>query len=292
MRKILVTIIALAVTVFSVHAADVVNIHKVTGNISGLSVSSAYKVNLKQGPVSVVTKVSPEAADYVTVKVEMGVVKIGLSLPSNLKSGRQNWNLEAEVTIPSLETLNISGAVTVNSEGTFTVNDMKAHVSGTSRISNLVIKGTEADFDVSGASTLNMDANVNELDIDVSGASTANFSGKGSDLSIDCSGASKVNGKGEFTEVSTECSGASTVNLEGKCTKFEAECAGASSVNAFNLLAENVEAEASGSSCINVNVLRKLEVELSGASFLNYKGADSVNVIQKSVSKGCSLNRK
>lgn len=289
MRKILVSLFALSIAFSSVFGANVVKKHNVSGNVNGLNVSSAFQVKLTKGPLSVVTNVSQDVADYVVVKVEFGVLKIGLDMP---RGKRNNGELKAEVSIPSLESLNVSGAVTVNAEGAFDVTDLSAHISGASKVNALSIKGVEAEFDISGASSLDVTAALKELDVDVSGASAANINGKSDDFSVDCSGASKANVKGEFIEVSAECSGASSVNIGGKTTEMEAECSGASCVNAYDMIAENVDAEASGASSVNVNVLRKLEVELSGASVLNYKGADSVNVIQKSVSKGCSVNRR
>lgn len=293
MRKFLVLSLAVLIPLSSL-AENVVKHHQIVSGVRGLSVSAYYNVNLKKGPASVSTTASSEIAEYVVVKVENGIIKLGLDqdkMPRELRK-KSKWTLSADVSVPELETLSLSGAVRVNAIGNFYVNDLDANMSGASSLTDLYLTGIKADFDISGASSVKMTFDMKDMDFEASGASNARLEGKTDDLSLDCSGASHMEVKGQFTEVDVECSGASKVNISGKSRSSELECSGASTIDGLNLESETADVDASGASSISANVSRKVMIELSGASSLEYKASSSAEVVKKSIGKGCSLKAR
>ena len=174
-----------------------------------VDVSHTFKVDISQGHTfSVVIRVDDNLVEY------LEVVKRGSTLKIGLKPGRpyniRKATMEAEVTMPELTGLELSGA----SQGTIT------GFKSTKRL----------DADVSGASQLRGDIEAGDARFDVSGASQVTLSGSGQDVTIDASGASIVE-LADFpvADANVEASGASkaTVNPSGR---LDADASGASHI--------------------------------------------------------------
>lgn len=125
-------------------------------------------------------------------------------------------------------------------------------------------------IELGGASSFifNGDVAIKEMDIYCSGASKINAENvKSTDVSICLSGASKgYIGKLECDEFSADLTGASKLIISGKCNKADYDASGASEICAENMIAKNVEAEASGASEINCNAIESISKSISGAS--------------------------
>ena len=182
-------------------------------NLSGfdkVDVSHAFSVDISQGDsFSVVIRVDDNLEQY------LEVVKQGSTLKIGLRPGRSynlsNATLEAEVTMPELTGLDLSGA-------------SHATIAG--------FKSTKAlDVEVSGASSLRGDIEAGNARLDVSGAGQVRLTGSGQDLTLDASGASQVD-LADFPvgDASVEVSGASraTVYPSGR---LDADASGASHVS-------------------------------------------------------------
>jgi serine/threonine-protein kinase len=174
-----------------------------------VDVSQAFKVEIRQGDTfKVVIRIDDNLVEHLEVVKEGKTLKIGLK-PVRIYNIRQA-TMEAQVTMPELTGLELSGA----SHGTITG-----------------FKSTKAlDVDVSGASQLRGDVVAGDARFEVSGASQMILSGSAGDVTIDASGASKVD-LSAFTvaDASVGASGASsvTLNLSGR---LDAEASGASHV--------------------------------------------------------------
>lgn len=89
---------------------------------------------------------------------------------------------------------------------------------------------------------------------------------------VSLSGACDLTGNFECNLLDIESSGASDAKLRGKVRNCNIELSGASEIKAFDLVANNLKIENSGSSNIDITVEDSLDVELSGSSELRYKG--------------------
>ncbi|MDA0986070.1 MAG: DUF2807 domain-containing protein [Bacteroidetes bacterium] len=103
--------------------------------------------------------------------------------------------------------------------------------------SSIVFDSKNISLDVSGANTLSLPLNNNFADIDLSGASKVTFTGFVKSLHIDASGANTI--------------------------------------EASELIANNIFIDASGASTFRLNVLDELNLNLSGAHKIYYKGNPS-----------------
>lgn len=90
--------------------------------------------------------------------------------------------------------------------------------------------------------------------------------------------------------LSVDSSGASKIRITGQTEKLVVDVSGSTKVDAEDLTAENATIEASGASCVNVNVTRNLRAEASGASRIVYAG--SPKDIVKKTTGGSSVSPK
>jgi len=185
-------------TVSIIGSGNIVTQEEPLTGFDKVDVSPAFKVDINRGDAfSVVIRVDDNLVKY------LEVVKQGSTLKISLKPGRpytiMKATMEAEITMPELTGLELSGA----SQGTITG-----------------FKSTKAlDVDVSGASQLRGDIEAGDARFDVSGASQVNLSGSAEDVVIDASGASQVDLPAFLVaDADVEASGASkvTVNSSGR----------------------------------------------------------------------------
>ncbi len=86
------------------------------------------------------------------------------------------------------------------------------------------------------------------------------------------SGASSGSVSVRAPEIELYCKGPSTLTVEGSCRDVKAAASSAATINAFELKAENGDAEASGASTVRVFSSIALEAKASGASSIRYRG--------------------
>ena len=173
-----------------------------------VDVSHAFKVDVSQGDTfSVVIRIDDNLAEYLQVTKQGNTLKIGL------KPGRYNIRratMEAEVTLPELSGLELSGA---------------SHATVTGFES-----GKALDVNLSGASSLRGDVEAGDARFDVSGASNAVLTGSGGDVAIDASGASQIDLSAfAVADADVKVSGASTVTVNPSGT-LDVDASGASHV--------------------------------------------------------------
>jgi hypothetical protein len=92
-------------------------------------------------------------------------------------------------------------------------------------------------------------------------------------LNLDLSGATRVNLDLNAANVVTDGSGATEVRLKGQAASHKIELSGSGKLYAFDFVASDYRIETSGASHCEINVLKSLSVETSGASEIKYKGS-------------------
>jgi hypothetical protein len=174
-----------------------------------VEVSNAFDVQIRQGDdFSVTARVDDSVVEYLEIVQQGDTLRIGLKPHTYTMVNVET--LEAEVTMPELRGLEVSGAGIVSLAG---------------------FQSSEAFYaDVSGASSLHGDLRTGGVRFDVSGSSDAQLSGSGEDLVMNVSGASSVD-LAEFPvgDADIQVSGASSaaVNVSGR---LDVEASGGSHV--------------------------------------------------------------
>jgi len=181
-----------------------------------VEVGNAFEVEVVQSDSFNITITADDnISDYINVS------KSGDTLRIWLRSGYhyRNYTAIAEITMPELYRLELSGATSGTIVGFSSAHDFILELSGASSISINDMTAGNIRFDLSGASSLtgSITADGNAR-LDLSGASSVTLSGSANDLDADASGASHL-GLDNFPvhNASIGLSGASggTINLDG-----------------------------------------------------------------------------
>jgi len=116
--------------------------------------------------------------------------------------------------------------------------------------------------------------------IEVSGAVDVASQGrlKLTDLSFDGSGATDSKLDLDVQKLKIDCSGGSKIRLSGMAKDVDVDVSGAVDLFAFELPAENYKISISGAGKAEVNVSKSLNVDISGAATVRYKGSPEKNV--------------
>ena len=176
---------------------------------SKIDAGSAFRVDItRSDDYNVVVNVDEKVVPYLDVTVQGDTLRIHLR-PGLTLSGASG-PLEAKVSMPALNGLNLSGATQT------TVTGFKSD--------------QKLDVNISGASRLEGDLEAGSVGLEASGASRVTLRGKGQNMQLQASGASQAD-LGDFavTNGNVELSGASraTVNVTGK---LDADVSGASTL--------------------------------------------------------------
>lgn len=193
-----------------------------------VDVSHAFKVDISQGDTfSVVIRIDDNLVEYLEVVKRGSTLKIGLK-PAR-RYGIRNATLEAQVTMPELTGLDLSGASHAIITGFKSTKALDVDLSGASHLRGDIEAGN-ASFDLSGASDVTVSGSAQDVTIDASGASSVDLGGfPVNDANVKASGASNVtvNASGKLD---VEASGASHVYYLGSPTLGKVDTSGASSI--------------------------------------------------------------
>jgi len=192
-----------------------------------VEVSSAFEVEIAQSDsYSVSVTADDNLFDYIQVS------KVGETLKIGLRTVSIQWpaTLQANVTMPQLHGLNLSGATNGTASGFTSTENLDIEVSGASSIELAEISAGDAMLNISGASDVTGDITAGDVNLNVAGASTVQLEGSASDIVVEASGASRVK-LGDFTinnaDVSLSGASSGTVNLSGR---LDADLSGASNL--------------------------------------------------------------
>ena len=176
-------------------------------DFTSVEAANAFEVEITQSDTfSVTIRVDDNILDLVDVSKDGDTLKLRLERGVSL---RRDVTLEADITMPELESLELSGA-------------SKASVSGFRSSGQL-------DIDLSGASSLDGNLEAGETDIEASGASTVVLEGSATELTIEGSGASSLD-LADFTvdTAEVELSGASDATVRAQESIDPVDVSGAS----------------------------------------------------------------
>jgi len=192
--------------------------------------------------------------DYMEVTVSRGALRIGVRSGVGIEFGDH----QPRVTIyaPYIDGVVLSGSTTAT--------DWDAIIASSFSI------------ELSGASGAILDVTAEELSVRGSGSSNIELSGTAPVIQINLSGASGLLAELITGELDLTASGSSNIELSGSANAAQIKTSGASHILAFNMQAEDVEIQASGSSKVEVAVSRNLDVTARGASIIYYYGEAAI----------------
>ena len=240
-KTLLLTLIALTTILASSCATSA---HKsgnvVTKELNGvpfqkLNICSFFTVKFTQAKQYMVkVKVSERFESYLISKVRNGELVIAIDSRSRGLNVDEDDTALVEISAPSFEEIELSGAVTMTLEGSWKLEDVSLDLSGASRLTAETLLVEDLAIEQSGASRINAVLSVDQLEVENSGASQLTLKSLnqkcGNHATIEVSGASHVNlDKYPFKKVIIGTSGASHAKVF-PMQRLKAEASGASSI--------------------------------------------------------------
>ncbi len=174
---------------------------------------------------SVTLRIDDNLEEYLDVFQSEQTLELGLKGEFRYK----DITLTAQITLPDLQQLQLSGATSARLNDFKLQHDVAISCSGTGKVTG-TLNSEDLNVELSGASRLALSGRGKNLILEVSGASTADLGDfLGHDAEVEISGASQatVNLTGTFDG---EVSGASTLYYSGAAEPGHIETSGASSI--------------------------------------------------------------
>lgn len=239
-----------------------------------------------------------EFKQYLKVYVKDGELKIGMSDDLNFNARVQqkysNWTITAEIAMPELRGLEMSGASEFECKDTFDLGreNFSLELSGASKIKSLNVNGVELDAEISGAAAYKFTGNFKRAGLELSGASEGQWEINADYLDFEASGACKTKLNGDFRKIRLDASGACAISLNGMTERLEVDASGACKVRAMGLKANGVFVSASGACNCHLNAERSLTINnASGAANIMYKAPKDLEVRLMSIGRGATVKR-
>jgi hypothetical protein len=206
-------------------SGNVIKQERKVSSFDGIEVSGAFDLILTQGSaISVVVEADDNLQDLISTEVKGSTLVI-----ENKKQIYHSKCMKIHVTFTDLKSLDLSGAVDVESLGKITLADLAITSSGASD-GKLELDVQRLGIDGSGGSKLKLNGSAKDVAVDISGAVDllayefpaenykVSISGAGKaeinvsrNLKVDISGAASVYYKGSPTNISQDVSGAGSV---------------------------------------------------------------------------------
>jgi len=169
--------------------------------------------------------------------------------------------------------------------------NLQNHIS--THVENGVLKIT-ADANIKEASSKKVIVKMQRIEA-LQASSAAKITSKNTirsnDLSLSASSASEIEIAYEGESLSAESTSAANIRLSGKSLRFESNSSSGSTINAEKLLANDITAEASSGSGIDIFPLANLNARASSGAHISYHNRPKNNLEKKS-SSGGSINQE
>ncbi len=228
-----------------------------TGHLRGAEVKQGFVVSLRQAATSGATiVVDSRLQPYLRAEVRDGVLYLGFKdLPNELQ--RKNLIRRAEVTVTTLEKLDVSSGATITGSGNFTAPG-------------------ECDIEIhSGAQVEGIDLAAKEVEIDLG------------------SGAQMSRSRMTATEVEVDVSSGAEISLNGTATRLKAQAQSGSTANLSELEAADVKVSASSGGSLQCRVTRSLDASASSGGSIRYRANEDLlhSAVQIHTSSGGSVRQ-
>ena len=145
-------------------------------NFNSLELSSVYNATLSRSSQCSLKITAPDdIMEYVVVRVSDGTLELSLgSIPNKIQRKYNNggYDLKAEITMPELCGLEMTGASKISCNDSFDIGnkEFELDLSGATKVNGLNITARSIEGDISGAPYVDLKGKFGSAEMDVSGA--------------------------------------------------------------------------------------------------------------------------
>lgn len=209
------------------------SLRTLTESFDKIAVSNNIKLIISQGVETALAVSASQESFKAEIKTEVKNGTLNIFWTGDSRWNNKSKNPIVYLSFKEIQSIEVSGASTVNVMGVLALKKFNIALSGASKFS-ATLKTPILMMDLSGASKANLLGNVNQLNIECSGASDVN----GYDLLADtvrvkASGASDIM-LSIVNELNAEASGASHIYYKGKPAIMHVTASGVSKISPTN----------------------------------------------------------
>lgn len=190
-------------------------------DFTNVAAEGTFEVEIVQSDLfSTTITTDADFSDYVAVAKEGSTLRIYLNPHHTFTDFTLHAKtFKAKIALPILHGIQLSGASKGTVSGFKSSQNLSLNISGASSLNIANIEVGDAEFKVSGASTVTGNINAGNIQFEVSGASKIELAGSAKSIMLTASGASKTNlDNFPLNNANVNLSGASeaTLNIEGR----------------------------------------------------------------------------
>lgn len=264
-------------------------------NFTGISVSNIVNVELKKSDTwGVSVNLPEEIVEYLVVGVKDNNLVIGFNtIPMRVQKHIKDWKVTANVSMPILTNLEMSGATKFSTSDAFDIGErtFTVELSGAAKATGINITARGLKMEMGGATGADVTGLFDDVNIAMGGASKCDFNVSAIKLKQVLSGAAKAYHTGDFNTVTLGASGAGVFSIKGIVNKINIEASGAVKVETYDAEISDATLSFSGAAYGELNVLKTMAVELSGGASVRYKDNEGLDLDVISMGRGASLKR-
>ena len=206
-------------------SGNVIRQERKVSSFNGIDVSGAFDVKLIQGTSnSLIVEADDNLMDLIRTEVRGNILVI-----DNKKPIAHSKSMKVFITFTELKSIDLSGAVDIESQGKLTLPELTISGSGASD-AKLEMDVQRLGIDCSGGSKLKLTGSAKDVDVDVSGAVDLfayDFPAENYKLSISGAGKAEIN---VSKNLKVDISGAASVHYKGNPPNIYQDISGAGSV--------------------------------------------------------------
>jgi len=175
-------------------------------NFDGIEISGRWQVTIERGDAwRVAVEIPAELSDE--VETELRGDRLWLYYDGGWRAFRDGFSLQATITMPALESLDVSGTTNVSFSG-FDGASLTLDLSGAGEIRGAASRFDSLLLDMSGAMNVELgDVPVTNAEVDAAGTGNVTLRMAGGRLTGDMSGAANLEYFGTVSEESVDTSG-------------------------------------------------------------------------------------
>lgn len=264
-------------------------------NFTGISVSNIVNVELKKSDTwGVSVNLPEEIVEYLVVGVKDNNLVIGFNtIPMRVQKHIKDWKVTANVSMPILTHLEMSGATKFSTSDAFDIGErtFTMELSGAAKATGINITARGLKMEMGGATGADVTGLFDDVNIAMGGASKCDFNVSAIKLKQVLSGAAKAYHTGDFNTVTLGASGAGVFSIKGIINKMNIDASGAVKVETYDAEISDATVSFSGAAYGELNVLKTMAVELSGGASVRYKDNEGLDLDVISMGRGASLKR-
>jgi hypothetical protein len=254
-------------------------------NFTGVSISDALQFDIKQADTySVVVSTHENVFEHLDMHQSGDTLVIGMKFFPFNTSG-----IIVTITMPQLSTLTVSGACDGTATGFDSTNDLEINVSGASDL-NTDLKAGKTKLDISGDANITGNLTSTDTQIKLSDACDLNMILNTGKTIISASGSSDIKGPLQALDSQITLIGDSTCELSGSAGNTVLQASGASDMDSLDLILQSADVNLNGASDATIHTDGTLNIDITGASTLNYTGNPTMGKI--AVSGASDINHR